>query len=538
MERAETELAPGRAGSFSPGREERATRLAELRFRSILFVDPHEAHSACEAPDFFHDLNLDRVVDAVTFGRQEYALAPFFHERLASLDAVVYRQDVMRDIEGHGARQAIDVAAERMRTMRKRLGLASKLYYRLEKERWFLAAAEVYVDAVEGLAQDLERLDLGSRGLCAFRDELRAYALSDAFRALADGARALARALAQICYCLLIREGGVVVREYDGEADYSAAVEETFRKFQQGAAKDYRVAFEEHTGLNHVEAAVFERVALLNPDTFAALARFCEAHADFVDPLLARFDREVQFYAAWLDYIEGFRRAGLPFCCPELSDRRKDVMARDTFDIALADKLLREEGTVVCNDFSLAGDERAFVVTGPNQGGKTTFARTFGQLHYLASLGCPVPGREARLFLCDHLFTHFEREEDIATLRGKLEDDLVRIHHIVEQATPNSIVVMNEIFSSTTAEDALFLAREVLSRLLRLDLLCVCVTFFDELTALGEKTVSMVSAVDPADPARRTFKVERRPADGLAYALSIAEKHRVSARWIKERLRG
>jgi DNA mismatch repair ATPase MutS len=238
-----------------------------------------------------------------------------------------------------------------------------------------------------------------------------------------------------------------------------------------------------------------------------------------------------------LAFIDPLKKAGLPFCHPIVSAFDKTTRVSASFDLALAAKLVGEKRSAVCNNFTLSGAERLIVVSGPNQGGKTTFARMFGQLHFLAGLGCPVPGANARVFLPDQVFTHFEREEDIANLRGKLEDELIRLHESCCAMTSDSAIVLNEIFNSTSLEDQVFLSTNVLGRILATDAIGVCVTFIDSLTTLSDKTVSMVATVDPDDLAHRTFKIVRMQADGLAYALSLAEKRGVTYDQLRLRVR-
>ena len=337
-------------------------------------------------------------------------------------------------------------------------------------------------------------------------------------------------------YGVHIKGGTVTVRPYELEADYSAQILKTFEKFKRGAARSYSASFRYAPEMNHVEAQILSFVVKLNPELFGRLADYQTRHTDFVDNTIGDFDREVQFYLAYIDHIAKLKAAGLPFTYPRISSGSKEAYDEEGFDLALAQKLLDDKSPIVCNDFCLKGKERIIVVSGPNQGGKTTFARMIGQLQHLAGLGCPVPGRDAQLFLCDRIFSHFEREEKVETFRGKLEDDLVRIHAILQRATPRSLIILNEIFTSTTLNDEVLLSRKLMEMLVERDLLAVWVTFADELASFSPQTVSMVSTIVPDNPAKRTFEIVRRTANGLAYAMALAEKHRVTYRHIKERI--
>jgi DNA mismatch repair protein MutS len=509
-----------------------------MTFASILFVDQDDRRTAehAVAPYFFEDLNLDQIVNAITAGRDDYNLKPFYWFALRDDDAIRYRHEVFHDLENTALSEQVRAFTQRMREVRESLAQGSKLHYTLQKQAWFLDAVENYAGAIRQLAADLSQSRLASRALIAFRKYVIDYVSGEPFTLLAREIGALKEALAEVRYTVLIKDNAFTVNHYEAESDYSAEIERTFDKFKQGAVKDYKVAYRPSPEMNHIEAKIAEFVANLNSSLFGALETFCARYRNPIDEVVATFDREIQFYLAYIDHVSKLQTDGLRFCYPRIATASKEVFAKAAFDLALADKLRGGQSRVVCNDFFLRGVERIIVVSGPNQGGKTTFARMVGQLHYLACIGCPVPGQEAQIFLADQIFAHFEREESVKDLRGKLEDDLVRVHAILDRASSRSLVVLNEVFTSTTLQDELFLSRKVMEALIARDLLCVWVTFVDELASFDEHTVSMVSTIAQHNAALRTFKIMRQRADGLAYAMAIVEKYGLTRQRILERI--
>jgi len=500
-------------------------------FGSLLFGSSEATPGLArrQEPECFGDLNLDQLVASVVARKQPYELAPFFYTPLAEVDAIRFRQEVFIDLErpevlGLANSFAKQELVSHYGYQQKAMSRDDSRFGHYHRARAFLNTTLNYVETIEALTTGLGAAEIGSRGMLGLRAYLEGYTQGDAFRALYDQSRELDEELDRVRYTFLINGSRITVGPYDDEQpDYSAEVSETFERFRQEAVRSYLPEFNDWDAFSGI--GVLYLVAQLYPELFARLDRFCREHAQYLDHTIAVLDRELQFYLGYLEYIQPLRDAGLSFSYPQLSVDAKVEQALDTFDLVLASQRVRERATVVCNDLTLDGSERIIVVTGPNNGGKTTMARTIGQLHYLARLGCPVAGRETRLFVCDQVFTRFERREDISTLEGKLQDELNRLRDALQAATASSLFVLNEMFNSTTAQDALFLSREILEQVSDLDALCVCVTFLDELATFDERTVSMVSSVDPTDPAVRTYKVIRRPADGRAYARALAEKY-------------
>ena len=511
-------------------------------FHGVLFPPGMSGQSAGPAgpADCFTDLNLDQVVGAAVGKGDEADLHPVFHAPLRDEAVIRYRQAIFADLRRPDGAAPFGPFRDAMRSVRAGLAYADRTGPSPQQDAIILHTALAYRAAVEALLAGLRRAPISSPGLLGLRDHLIAYLHSPPFVAFAAEAASVQTGLEAIEYATLFRDDTVTVRPCAGEPDDAVTVRERFARFQGGpAVPDPPPSPPRGTdiSLNHVEAAILGFVARLFPAPFAALRTFAARHGSFMDGTLVRLDREIGFFLGFLAVMAPLERAGLPFCTPRVSASDRTMVITGCFDLALAIRLAREGCPLVLNDAALRDGERLMVVTGPNQGGKTTFARALGQLHVLAALGCPVPAKQAHLFLPDQVLTHFERSEDIANLRGKLEDELVHLRRSCDAATANSLVILNEVFNSTGLDDQAFLSREILERIAASGAACICVTFLDELSTLDDRTVSMVSSVSAEDPAVRTFAIRRRPADGLAFALSLAERRGLTLPQLRTRLR-
>ncbi len=426
-----------------------------------------------------------------------------------------------------------------MRVVDEHLRHASSIAHPLERQRWQLEAASEYRVAVTLVADALAEASPASRALGAFTASVRDYVQSAAFTTLdADTTRMLAD-LAGVTYRMRIGESRVVVGRDNGEADYGAEVQATFARFRQpGAPTPLPVDVFRTADMNPVEAGILERVARLHPAVFQALAAFVERHDAFLDPGIAAVAADLPFYLGWLDLIRPLQDAGLPFCYPDVSATDAGLEVHGLFDLALALRRDPPGDGIVTNDLELSNAERLVVITGPNQGGKTSFARAIGQLHHLAAIGVLVPGSAARVGLGDDVHTLFARAEDPTDLTGRLEAELTRARAILDELRPGAVVIMNESFSSTTADDALALNRALIGEMTRRGALCVVVTFLGELAADDPSTASVSAVMDPLDPARPTFRLERRPPDPLAHAQAVADTHGLGYDAVVERIRG
>jgi hypothetical protein len=300
---------------------------------------------------------------------------------------------------------------------------------------------------------------------------------------------------------------------------------------------------------------LFADLAKVLEKTALPIADQLRQYADLHVKLFMNLRQGLIFYLGAIRFIRRFQKIGLSMCRPQIAPTEQrccEVKASYNVHLALKHSELehRTGPAIVENDLLLGPNGRILILTGPNQGGKTTFMQGAGIVHVLAQAGCYVPGKGALICPLDYLFTHFPLEEKPDSDAGRFGEEALRLGKIFEQVTRHSLVLLNESLSSTSFSESLYLAQDLVRILRRIGTRAIYSTHLHELgnrvnelndSVPGDsKIISVVSS--PVDMVvqtndaelNHTYKLEIRPPLGQSYAREIAARYGISYQQLED----
>ncbi|MCP5419890.1 MAG: DNA mismatch repair protein MutS [Gammaproteobacteria bacterium] len=360
---------------------------------------------------------------------------------------------------------------------------------------------------------------------------------------------------------LLIRDGGVIASGYDTELDSLRQLSENADQFlvdletreraRTGIA-NLRVGYNRIHGY-YLEISRSQADAVpadyLRRQTLKGVERYIMPELkEFESQVLSARERalarEKQLYERLLDRLTGVlpalqdsatalaeldvlanlaERAGsLNLNPPELVDEAGLLIKAGRHPVV--EQAL--DGPFVANDLRLNDTRRMLIVTGPNMGGKSTFMRQVALIAIMAYSGSFVPATRARLGPIDRIFTRIGAADDLAGGRSTFMVEMTETANILHNATPNSLVLLDEIGRGTSTYDGLALAWSCAMHLAqKLRAFTLFATHYFELTRLPDTQEGVANvhldAVEHGDTIVFLHAVQEGPAD-RSYGLQVA----------------
>ncbi|MCA1950162.1 MAG: DNA mismatch repair protein MutS, partial [Treponema sp.] len=229
--------------------------------------------------------------------------------------------------------------------------------------------------------------------------------------------------------------------------------------------------------------------------------------ADHIENFFKILKQELAFYIGALNLRKHLAALSEPVCFPMVStDSEPTFECNGLYNICLA---LVSNKTIVGNDVH-AGGKNLAIITGVNEGGKSTFLRSIGITQLMMQAGLFVPALSLTADLRSGVFTHYRRKEDRNLGSGKFDEELKRMNGIVDQMRERSLILFNESFASTNEREGSEIARHIVSALIeggaKVFFVTHLYTFAQHFQTQASKTTIMLRAERRQDGSR-TFKI-------------------------------
>ncbi len=457
---------------------------------SLLWPDGTPAHLSGNAP-WENDLGLNDVIKALSL---DVRYVPQVRKTLVALvtepGIIQWRQAVLADFV---ANPTLVAGVEALLPRLASFGQRNALFGRRQRNLLLdtadhLAELEAYVEVVDTLHAALSDATLASKALLSLRENLATLTSDDGFQELKAELPELRVPLERVASLTIgvnldleLRPISAVLLEIN---DFKMKAAHSWVQRVIGFSSDEN----EDTGIaalhttpdnihQRVLAPLFQDLDQLLTKTAEPISRALNHYTRSGSGSVWHLEHELAFFAAGARLIQRFQAYGIAYCQPQAVPMDERVIEIEALtNVALA----TDEGQKPIPSTITFGEQgRIAVLTGPNSGGKTTFIRSVGLAQILFQAGLFIPAVRARISPVDKILTHFPALE--SRHQGRLAEEAERLREIFQQATPRSLVLLNETFSSTASGEAVYLAQDILGGLRSVGVRAIYATHLIEL---------------------------------------------------------
>ena len=510
-----------------------------MEFQSILFGS-QKRELTKETPEFFHDLQLDYLLEKIVEPVKEYEVSPYFYVFPGSAELISYRQQVGKDMESEDLCFVIRQFCRRMQESRNMYRLSLESKGEVASATYHLQAANLYRETILLLRKDIRKLcgsfvSEGMRGFARYIEKEAERLEEEVF------VRAISRAnsfFSELSFTLAVEPDRITVAEKkqeDAQKNYFEDLAKLLGQEPETAYCAMAGIFPDPLEMSHLENLMVGILQKSRPQVFEEIKDFKKKFPEIYPEVLLEFEKEIQFYLCFRKFKLDTLELGYPMSLPVVGTH--EFSGREVYDLALMWKQSEKEYNVVSNEFVMKETPSFFVVTGPNQGGKTTFARSLGQAVYFALMGLDVNAGNFSVPMFQGISTHFEAEEKLQSNSGKLKEEINRLVPMMKETqNQNHFVILNELFTTATTHDAMLMGRKVMESFLERQCYGIYVTHIQELAEETEQIISLVAQLEPGEETRRTYRMLPMKAQGYGYSDALVKKFNLQYEDIVRRL--
>ena len=498
--------------------------------------------------DFISNLGIDGLI---SIKRESFLGVPNLELRnyfTKNPEVLKYRIDVVQDIVEH--REIYDLFCktvpmiQNICDMRKATNQSDMT---TESNLFSVKILEMYVEIIDLLGEGLLKYEVKSEGIKSFQNIVRERYESAEYNTLKSELGKMEKRIGNIQSITLgvnmdgslqAKDAGIVsinVKPYrdgnivdkllgkTGEDSYTCLT--SLFSILKTLDKHDQLAFQ--STIDHCLNQIFRK----NIRNFEPLInKYFAGSTDFLVAVI----NDLRFLNAAMKFIFDMMDKGFKMCKPEIAPvSEKKCTLKGAYNPMVSIKV--PDSNIVTNDFEFDENGRFYIITGPNHGGKSVFLYTVGMVQALFQLGIYVPASEAVISPSTGIYTHFPSSDENNYGKGRLEYECDKLSKILDKVDENSLLLLDEAFSSTSGAEASYIASEVITALGIIGLRGLFVTHIHDLPMkVGEfnnhpdnksKIDNLAAQMENKEDGSRSYKLIRTTPDGLSYARDIAKKY-------------